>query len=175
MRKDLDNLTKEKLLDYIEILSKNWLAHDGCWFLAIEDDLGLEAAMKYDKTGWVYFTVIEAKRIKKYLALAERPGIEGLTQALKFRLYANINIQEIVEITPNSCIFRMNDCRVQSNRKRKGLDDFPCRTIGEAEYGLFASTIDDRITTSCIHCPPEPHPENSFCAWKFTLNGRDLK
>lgn len=74
MRKDLDNLPKEKLLDYIEILSKNWLAHDGCWFLAIEYDLGLEAAMKYDKTGWEYFSVIEAKRIKKFPGPGRTPG-----------------------------------------------------------------------------------------------------
>jgi hypothetical protein len=29
MRKDLEGLTKEELMDYIEDLSKNWLAIDG--------------------------------------------------------------------------------------------------------------------------------------------------
>jgi hypothetical protein len=29
MRKDLENLSKETLMDYIEDLSKNWLAIDG--------------------------------------------------------------------------------------------------------------------------------------------------
>lgn len=29
MRKDLENLSKEALMDYIEDLSKNWLAIDG--------------------------------------------------------------------------------------------------------------------------------------------------
>ena len=69
MRKDIEHLPKEKLLDYIELLSKNWLAHDGCWFQAIEHDIGMENAIKYDVIGWKRFTVIEAKKIKKFFAI----------------------------------------------------------------------------------------------------------
>jgi hypothetical protein len=63
----------------------------------------------------------------------------------------------------------MNDCRVQSARKRKGLSDFPCKQVGLREYSLFAKTIDPRIKTKCIACPPDEHPENYWCAWEFTL------
>ena len=42
MREDLESLTKEELLDYIEDLSKNWLAIDGTWFQAVEKEYGLE-------------------------------------------------------------------------------------------------------------------------------------
>lgn len=28
------NLSREELLKLIEVYAKNWLAHDGCWFLA---------------------------------------------------------------------------------------------------------------------------------------------
>lgn len=169
MRQDIENLSKDQLLDYIELLSKNWLAHDGLWFQAIEKDKDTETAMKYDITAWQKFTVIEAKRIKKFLKLSERPGIPGLIKALKFRLYANINIQEIINISENSCEFRMNACRVQTARTRKNLPDFPCKRVGIVEYGYFASAIDDRITTECISCPPDPHPDNYYCAWRFTL------
>ena len=62
-------------------------------------------------------------------------------------------------------------CRVQDARKRKGLDDFPCREVGIEEYSRFASTIDPRVRTRCIHCPPGEHPEDSWCAWEFYLEG----
>jgi hypothetical protein len=65
--------------------------------------------------------------------------------------------------------FEMNDCRVQSARKRKGLPDFPCKPVGLVEYAGFASTIDPRIQTRCLACPPDPHPETYWCAWEFTL------
>ena len=63
----------------------------------------------------------------------------------------------------------MVDCRVQSTRKRKGLDDFPCKSVGIVEYEGFAKAIDPRIETKCIACPPDPHPEEYWCAWEFTL------
>lgn len=169
MRKDLEDWSREKLLDYIELLSKNWLAHDGCWFLGIEEELGMETAIKYDVKGWERFTVIEAKKIKQFLNLEENPGIDGLMQALRYRLYANINVQEIIQQDENTCIFRMNKCRVQTARNRKGLPDFPCKQVGLVEYGLFAKAIDERIETECIVCPPDPHPDTYYCAWKFYL------
>ena len=169
MRKDIEDLPKEKLLDYIEMLSKNWLAHDGCWFQAIELELGMEEAIKYDVAGWKRFTVIEAKKIKKFLGLDENPGIAGLIEALKYRLYANINVQEIIDITEKSCVFHMNKCRVQTARNRNNLPDFPCKPVGIEEYGLFAKAIDPRIKTECVCCPPDDHPKEYYCGWKFTL------
>lgn len=165
----LEQLSKEELIDYIEDLSKNWLAIDGTWFQAVERELGIENAIKYDAESWKMFTVIEAKRIMQRFNIPQNGGISALIKALKFRVYANINIQEIVEISENRCVFRMNDCRVQSARKRKGLPDFPCKVIGIIEYGDFASTIDSRIKTKCICCPPDSHPEDYYCAWEFTI------
>lgn len=63
----------------------------------------------------------------------------------------------------------MNDCRVQSARKRKGMENFPCKPVGIAEYAYFAHTIDPRIRTEVISCPPDPHPEGYYCAWQFSL------
>jgi len=37
------------------------------------------------------------------------------------------------------------------------------------EYTYFARSIDDRIETVCIGCPPDAHPDGWYCAWRFTL------
>jgi hypothetical protein len=103
------------------------------------------------------------------LGLPDSPGLPGLKKALQFRLYAFINEQSFSEETDNSFVFRMNQCRVQNARKRKGLDDYPCKSGGLVEYTTFAETIDPRIITDCISCPPDPHPEDYFCAWKFSM------
>ena len=103
------------------------------------------------------------------LGLGEQPGLEGLKRALAFRNYALLNEQSIHEVDEHSFIFEMNDCRVQSARKRQGLADYPCRSAGLVEFPSFAATIDPRITTQCVGCPPDPHPDTWYCAWKFTL------
>lgn len=169
MREELKELTREELVNYIEDLSKNWLAIDGTWFQVAEKEYGLERAIELDVEQWKRFTVIEAKRIMKSFNIPKNGGIPALMKALKFRVYANINVQEIVEVSENRCIFRMNNCRVQYARKQRNLPDFPCKPVGVVEYGDFAKTIDPRIKTRCISCPPEPHPESYYCAWEFTI------
>ena len=169
MREDIQSLSKEELLDYIEDLSKNWLAIDGTWFQAVEKEYGLEKAIELDVEQWKRFTVIEAKRIMNRFKIPENGGIPALIEALKYRVYANINVQEFVEVSEKRCVFRMVNCRVQYARKSRNLPDFPCKPVGVVEYGLFAKTIDPRIETKCIACPPGNHPEDYWCAWEFSI------
>ena len=167
--KEVKDLTKDELLELLADASKNWLAHDGIWFRIVEDKFGIDAAMELDRKVWEKFTVIEARRIMKRLAIEQGGGIPALAQALNFRLYSHINIQEIKEMSDTHCVFRMNRCRVQEARKRQGLPDFPCKQVGIVEYSGFAKTIDPRIKTTCLVCPPDPHPPDVWCAWEFRL------
>ncbi|KPJ69888.1 hypothetical protein AMJ44_01650 [candidate division WOR-1 bacterium DG_54_3] len=167
--KEIENLSKEELLEFLVDSAKNWLAHDGLWFRVVEEKYGLEAALELDRKAWEKFTVIEAQRIMKRLNMEPGGGILALVQALKFRLYALINVQEVREVSDTRCVFRMNRCRVQEARKRQGLPDFPCKPVGIVEYSEFAKTIDPRIKTTCLVCPPDLHPANVWCAWEFKL------
>jgi hypothetical protein len=163
------DLTRAELLGFITDAAKNWLAHDGLWFQEVEKKYGMDTAIELDGNAWKVFTQIEAKRIMQRLGIKPHGGIRALIQALKFRLYAFLNVQEIVEESKTRCIFRMNDCRVQSARKRKQLPDFPCKPVGVIEYTYFAKTVDPRIETRCLACPPDPHPDEYYCCWEFTI------
>jgi hypothetical protein len=169
----LRQLSRDELIDLLEDAAKNWLAHDGLWFLAAEDTFDIETAIELDKRAWEQFTVIEAKRIMRRLRLEPGGGIPALKQALQRRLYAYINVQEILDVDKRTIIFRMNKCRVQTARQHKGLPDFPCKSVGLVEYTNFARTIDPRFHTRCIACPPDDHPDEYWCAWEFTLLDAD--
>jgi hypothetical protein len=166
---ELKDLSKEELLDLLKDGALNWLAHDGLWFRAAEERWGMETAMDLDREAWRGFTVIEAKRIMKRLGMAPGGGIPALVRALGYRLYARINEQEVVEQSPDHCVFRMRSCRVQEARRRQGLPDFPCKSVGIVEYSGFARTIDERIETTCLSCPPDPKPDGAWCLWEFRL------
>ena len=62
----------------------------------------------------------------------------------------------------------MDVCRVQETRRRKGLSDFPCKSVGTIEFETFARTIDPRIRTACLHCPPDAQG-GEYCAWEFDI------
>jgi len=167
----IKHLTREQLEGMLVDFAKNWLAHDGLWFQAVEGKFDLETAIELDTRAWEKFTVIEARRIMKLHQIEENSGLEGLKKALGFRLYAVLNKQEIRNETPHSFEFYMVDCRVQSARNRKGMTLFPCKSVGIVEYSGFARTIDARIRTECIGCPPDEQAgKEYYCGWRFSID-----
>lgn len=171
----LNSLSKEELIELIEDYSKNWLAMDGVWFQSVERKYGMEEAIYHDRQAWKTFTVIEARRIKNFLGLPERAGLEGLAKALSLRFYANINEDEIIiSADKKTLTYRTLECRVQAARKRKQMGYHPCKSVGIIEYSGFAAAIDDRIQCECVSCYPEITDDSCCCAWKFTLEDKAL-
>jgi len=163
-------MPRETLLKLLDTVAANWLANDGVWFQAVEFSSGMNDAKRCNDSCWARFSPVEAWSIKRFLDMPKRPGLEGLKEALGLRLYARLNKQSIIDDGPDSIVFQMNECRVQTARKRKGLDDYPCWSVGNVEYPYFAHAIDDRIKTTCIGCPPDDHPDEWYCAWRFTIS-----
>jgi hypothetical protein len=166
-------MSRDELLRALEIFAKNWLAHDGCWFLAAEEKFDMTAAITLDGDAWGRFAAAEARRIMKGFDVPADGGLEALERALALRMYAVINEQHVDRSADRSTLrFTMDVCRVQETRRRKGLDDFPCRSVGEIEFQTFARTVDPRIRTRCLRCPPEA-PEGKYCCWEFSLDDGD--
>ena len=163
------NMEKKDLLALLDGAAINWLANDGVWFQSVEFTNGMNDAKRCNDSCWAHFSPFEAWSIKRFLNLGKQPGLEGLKKALNFRVYARINVQSFEDDGPDAFIFRMNECRVQVARKKKNLPDYPCKSAGLVEYAYFARAIDSRIQTECIGCPPDAHPDDWYCAWRFSL------
>lgn len=166
---DLVRMPRDRMESLMEAVAKNWLANDGVWFQAVESDSGMNDAKRCNDSCWAQFSPFEASAIKRFLRIEDNCGLDGLKKALNFRMYSLINAQSIVDESPQSFVFQMNDCRVQSARKRRNLADYPCKSAGLVEYAYFAKALDRRIQTQCIGCPPDDHPKEWFCAWRFFI------
>ena len=164
---EISELSREDLLTLLEIYAKSWAAHDGCWFLAAEEKYGLDTAMLLDAIAWKRFAPIEAERIKTGFRLPDNGGLTALEQALKLRMYALANKQEVVRLGEHVLELRMIECRVQQARRRKGLRDFPCKQVSVIGFPGFAKAIDPAIETECLACPPDSVGEG-YCRWRFT-------
>jgi hypothetical protein len=161
-------MPKEKMLKLLDAMSVDWLATDGLWFQTVEQRHDQFTAKRCNDTCWSRLSPYEAYRIKEVLNLPENGGLDALETALGYRMYARINIQA-TERKEGALFFRMVECRVQRARKLKGLEDYPCKSGGLVEYTTFARTIDKRIKTECVSCPPDSHPEEWACVWKFYI------
>ena len=162
-------LVQEDVSQALTDAAKNWVAMDGLWFQAVEQACGMDTALALDRGVWGQFAVIEARRIKERLAMPEKGGLDALEIAFKNRLVSLLNKLEIFRPDENTLIVTTKTCRVQAARTKKGMAQFPCRSVGMVEFPVFARTIDARIMTTCLSCPPETLPGTPYCSWKFTL------
>lgn len=161
----------EQLRALLNALAINWLVLDGVWFQAVEQREGMTAAKAVNDACWSSFSPLEAARIKAAQHVPEAGGLNALAAAFAHRLYAVINEQRVFFDDDGSLVLQMTKCRVQAARQRKGLADYPCKSGGVVEYTTFARTMDPRITCECIACPPDPHPADWSCAWRFRIGG----
>jgi hypothetical protein len=164
----LVNMEKETLISLIKAMCFNWLTGDGVWFRTVEDNHDMYTSKRCNDTCWTKYSPLEAAMIKSFLQLPEQSGLDGLEQALRFRLYTHIN-EQIIERSGNELVLRMVKCLVQQTRKINKLPDYPCKSAGIVEFPTFAKTIDSRIKVDCISCPPDEHPKAWFCAWRFYI------
>ena len=169
MREKLEEFSKEELIDLLEISSKNIVAMDGIWFQVLEEAFGMDKTMEYDAEVWRRYSPAEARRLKTYFGMEEHPGLEGLAKALTVGYSTHAN-QTSMHWEDGALIYRVDVCRVQAARERKGMEFHPCKPIGLIEYTGFASAIDDRIVTECISCYPDITDSTCSCAWKFTIS-----
>lgn len=164
-----ERMSRDELLRALEMFAKNWLAHDGCWFLAAEERFDMQTAIDLDTASWRRFAAAEARRIMATFDIPPGGGLPALERALGLRLYAVINSQRTEWSEDRRRLrFIMDLCRVQEARRRKGFPDFPCKSVGTVEFETFAATLDPRIRTICLHCPPDD-AESPYCGWEFAL------
>ena len=171
--KPFDMMGRDELLRVIEMFAKNWLAHDGCWFLAAEERFGIQTAIELDACSWARFAAVEARRIMLPFDIPPGGGLPALENALSLPLYAVVNAQRAAWSEDRKRLrFFMDECRVQQARRRKGLPLFPCKQVGLVEFRTFVETIDPRISSTCLHCPPDA-PDDKYCGWEFTMTSGD--
>lgn len=168
LRDAFNDLSKEELIDLLEMAAKNLIAMDGVWFQVLEERDGMDRAMEIDTEVWNRYPYAEGKRLKGFLGLDDHPGLEGLEQAL--RLNYNVLANEAsLRWDGDALIFRIDECRIQAARKRKGMDYHPCKFPGIKEYEATAKAIDDRIEVECLSCYPDMVDPTCSCAWRFTI------
>jgi hypothetical protein len=161
--------SKEELLLMIGDIAKTWVAGDGMWFQALENAMDMTSAKLVNDACWSRFAEMEAFKIKRFLNIGEAAGLDALDKALRLRIYSTINGYTLHRDAEGALIFAMTECRVQSARRRKKLDDYPCKSAGMVEHTRFAAAIDPRLQTECVRCPPDEIPDGGFCMWRFTL------
>jgi hypothetical protein len=168
-REMLAKMPVEKLLNYFFLQIRDLWRVDGLYFLGIEKKFGTEAATDIDAGVWEAMAEMEAKSLQKMFDVGQNPDVPVIMDLLRKSSWALDQPFKTVEIDSRRAVLGIDRCRTQEARLSKALGEFPCKKVRFGYLRNFARTLNSNVKVTCLACPPDKHPKDSWCKWEFSI------
>jgi hypothetical protein len=160
-------MDRDSLRKYVDFLLRQVRLVDAFWYIFLEEEYNSKVADHFNERVWHRVAGIAARDIRERFRIREN-GLEGFVKSLEYfpwRIIVGFEIEQ----KPDEVIITIPQCPTQTARLERNLPEYECKEMHRGEFMSFAKQVDPTIVVECLHAPPDPHPPERMCQWRFTV------